>query len=355
MSLRITIQNSKPMAPRGLATILATSLPPAKGLATDLAQPAKSLATSFTQPAKGLATSLAQPAKGLATSLAPPSKGLANGQATQLPICTPEPAAAPATKMELWKPSYIRSLKPLDNLKVPSPGSMQTFTRDFITSIFGGMEHSPSLFYIPTAIENPLLSQRTYYLMDSTVEPFLPSTPGQHGAKLTPFFNNASPEGDEDVSYNNVPLFIASSAYLGEGKGKSNEYVYYGAYSQNRWSDKLDADRLHDVVSEKVKQYWASTLADPGRPKWMTAALAKHFYPQPEYTGALPEEDAKEVAGKQIQKDITEFLLETAAWKQYAAAEVAGMGKEAMMKQFKKVSFILTLLLFPLRFWVYTY
>lgn len=307
MSLRITIRNRKPIALRGLATHLATHL----------------------------ATSL-PPAQGLATSLA-------NGQATQLSIRTQEPAAVSETKMEAWKPSYIRSLKPLDNLKVPAPGSMQTFTRDFINSIFGGMEHSPSLFYIPIAIENTLLPQRTYYLMESTVEPFLPSTPGQHGAKLTPFFNNASPEGDEDISYNNVPLFVASSTYLGEGKGKANEYIYFGTYSQNRWSDKLDADRLRDVVSEKVKQYWAATLADPGRPKWMTAALAKHFYPQPEYTGTLPEEDAKEVVGKQIQKDITEFMLEMAAWKQYAAAEVAGMGKEAMLKQFEKVSLILTL------------
>lgn len=332
------------MSPRGLATGLATSLPPAKGLATSLGQPVKGLATSFAQPAKGLATSLSQPVKGLATGLTPPSKGLATGQATQLPIRTQEPNTVPATKVDAWKPSYIRSLKPLDNLKVPAQGSMQTFTRDFIDSIFGGMEHSPSLFYIPAAIENPLLPERTYYLMNSTVEPFLPSNPGQHGAKLTPFFNNASPEGDGDLSYTNVPLFIASSTYQGAAKAKANEYIYFGTYSQTRWSDKLDSDRLRDVVPQKVKEYWAATLADPGRPKWMTTALAKHFYPQPEYMGVLPDTDSKEgEVSKEIQKDLEEFFCEMVAWKQFSTAEVAKMGKEDLLESFDKVSRALVL------------
>ncbi|RDI78642.1 hypothetical protein Vi05172_g11379 [Venturia inaequalis] len=335
---------SEPVAPRGLATSLATSLPTAKGLATSLAQPAKSLAASLTQPAKGLATNLAQPAKGLATNLAtsltPQPKGPASSSATQLPIRTLESATVPVAKMEAWKPSYIQSLKPLDDLKVPDPGTMQTFTRDFINNIFGGMEHSPSLFYIPVAIEKPLLPQRAYYLMDSLIEPFLPSTPGQHGAKLTPFFNNVCPEGtDEDVSYTNVPLFVASSAYAGPTKAKPNEYIYFGTYSQTRWSDKLDYDHMRDVVPKKVIKHWAATLADPGRPHWMSAALAKHFYPPPEYLGKLPpsEEEAKKLGeSKEIMKDVAEFLCEMTAWKEYSTAKVSEMGKEAMLEAFKK-------------------
>ncbi|TID23559.1 hypothetical protein E6O75_ATG03195 [Venturia nashicola] len=337
---------SKPMAPKSLATSLpprglVTSLPP-RGLATSL--PPRGMATSLTQSAKGLATSLAQPVKdlatGLATSLTPPPKSPATSSTTQLPIRNPTPATVPVTEMEAWKPSYIRSLKALDNLKVPAPGVMQTFTRDLINNIFGGNEHSPSLFFIPTAIENPLLPQRTYYLMDSLVEPFLPSTPGQHGAKLTPFFNNNSPEGsEEDASYTNVPLFISSSAYAGPDKAKANEYVYFGTYSQTRWSDKLDSDRLRDVVPQKVVEYWAATLADLGRPEWMSAALAKHFYPPPEYLGTLPtsEEEAKQVGeSRVIMNDVEDFLREMAAWKIYSAAEVSGMGKEDMLKAFEK-------------------
>ncbi|QDS69621.1 hypothetical protein FKW77_008876 [Venturia effusa] len=346
---------SKPMVPGGLAT----SLPPPKSLATSLAQPVKSLATSLVQPAKGLATSVAQPAKGLATSVAQPAKGLATSVAqpvkglatslatppkapatnlapTQLPIRAQEPATVPVKKIELWKPSYIRSLQSVNNLKVPPPASMQTFTRDFLNITFGGLEHSPSLFYIPTLIKKPLLPERTYYLMDKSVEPYLPSAPGQHGTKLTPFFNNASPAGDEDISYKNVPLFVASSAYLGEAKSKPNEYVYFGAYSQTRWSDRLDAERLRHDVSQKVKEHWAATLADPARPKWMTEAMEKHFYPQPEYLGALPQASPREIQGEEIQKAVTEFLLETAAWKQFATAKVAGMDKEAMLQMFDK-------------------
>lgn len=352
MSLRVTLKTSKPTASKGLATSL-----PSRGLATSLTQPGNGLATTLAQPGKGLATTLAQPGKGLATTLAQPGKGLATGLATslipqpqgvatapaiQLPIRDLEHTTVPAPEMEVWKPSYIRSLKPLDDLKIPAPGTMQTFTRDFLDSIFHGMEHSPSLFYIPVGIEKPLLHQRAYYLMDSLIEPFLPSTPGQHGAKLTPFFNNATPEGtEEDVSYTNVPLFVASSAYAGPTKAKANEYVYFGTYSQTRWSDKLDSDRLRDMVSPKVIEHWAATLADPGRPKWISMALTKHFYPPPQYLGQLPtsEEEAKEVGqSESTMKDIGEFLLEMAAWKYYSTAEVSKMGKEDMMKAFGKVS-----------------
>lgn len=87
----------------------------------------------------------------------------------------------------------------------------------------------------------------------------------------------------------------------------------------------------------KVKQYWASTLADAGRARWMTEALMKHLYPPPEYTGPLPEE-IKDMDKKHIQKYIYEYLGEMAAWKDYAEAEVKGMGKEKMLGLFENVS-----------------
>jgi hypothetical protein len=255
--------------------------------------------------------------------------------ATQLPI-RPQEAAA-STKKDEWKPAFIRSLKTLENLLVPSPASMKTFSRDFLHITFQGLEHSPSLFYIPQVIDKPLLPERTYYLMDSTVEPYMPTVPGQHGAKLTPFFNSADPAGNGSVAYEKVPLFIASSKYVGEAKAKANEYVYFGSYSQTRWSDKLDADRIKECVPLSVKQHWARILADPARPAWMTEALMKHFFPLPEYEGKTPNGDVK-AENEKVKQDIAEYLAELQAYKEVAKEDLAGMDKEAMLKAFDAVS-----------------
>lgn len=277
----------------------------------------------------------------LATQLPFRTKAAVGTESTTAELWKPSAAAA-STINEPWKPAFIRSLKPLENLKVPSPASMKSFTRDFLNSVFEGTEHSPSLFYTPKTVAQPILSRRTYYLMNSTIDPYLPASPGQHGAKVTPFFNNKAPEGSKGVSYENVPLFVANSKWLGEGKGKANEYVYFGTYSQTRWSDKLDADRIKETVPLKVKQYWAATLADPARASWMTEALMKHFFPPPAYEGPLPKldgvENGPDPADAELEGPMAEYLMDLKLHQNFAKEEVDAMTKEDMLSAFDTVS-----------------
>lgn len=44
---------------------------------------------------------------------------------------------------------------------------------------------------------------------------------------------------------------------------------------------------MNDVVPHAVKQYWAEELSSPSRADWITEALKKHFFPMPEYDGAI--------------------------------------------------------------------
>ena len=114
-----------------------------------------------------------------------------------------------------------------------------------------------------------MLRNRTYYQIDPGNEPYLPKAPGEHGAKLTAFFNKAPEEefghlfADDANSYDDVPMFIL----------KDKRYVYYGNYSQTRWSDKLDHDTMTTRVPDHVKNFWAEELTSPVREKWVKKTL----------------------------------------------------------------------------------
>jgi hypothetical protein len=272
----------------------------------------------------------------------------ANVPATASQVTAPN-VQGPTQAAGPWKPAFLQTLKPLEALaNVPSPSNMKTFSRDFINATFHGAENSPGLYYIPQSVVNPLLPDRTFYLIDSTFEPYLPNAPGEHGAKLTAFFNNNPPEDNGSVSNENVPLFVSASKWGGErvNKPKASEYVYFGTYSQTRWSDKLDADRVQDSVPLNVKQYWAARLADPGRPSWVTDALMKHFFPVPEYEGAFPKsapcvaEDGKSSdVDKKMEEDVKEYILELKMWKNFAKTEVGLLTKEKVLEAFDLVCF----------------
>ncbi|KAL2356508.1 hypothetical protein BJ546DRAFT_838785 [Cryomyces antarcticus] len=202
-------------------------------------------------------------------------------------ICSVEDLAITAvSKQPLWQPLAIRSLPALStNILsfIPATATMQTFAFDFLQATLGGTQWSPGFYFVPstTASKGPLPG-RTYWLLNREYEPFLPKAPGAHGAKLTAFFNEIV-EGTQDSpgedSYLNVPVFICAG---------EDRYAYFGTYSQLRLSDRLDFDRMQEVVPHEVKMHWADQLSDPNRPAWVTRALRAHFWPPPIYDGPLP-------------------------------------------------------------------
>ncbi|KAF2791024.1 hypothetical protein K505DRAFT_389867 [Melanomma pulvis-pyrius CBS 109.77] len=244
-------------------------------------------------------------------------------------------------------PLYIRQLPALHPTAasfIPPATEMVSFSADFLRNTFGGTMWSPGLnFIVPTVERGPcILANRSYYTLDMRFEPYLPKQPGQHGAKLTPFFNE-NPEEKYDIesgtSFENVPMFVMTPDTVGRQR-----YVYFGNYSQTRWSDKLDYDRMVEHVPHSVKDYWAEELSAVGRPGWVTDQLKKHFFPKPQYEGQLfarqsegsvaPDEEAK--LEQKVEQDVKAYIMELKAWDADAAIRVNMIKKNFIMDAFER-------------------
>jgi hypothetical protein len=265
------------------------------------------------------------------------SQTASNGVAIAIPTFQ-----IPAQNKGEWKPCSIRNLLPLVGLDIPAPSKTVTFSHDFLQAAFNGVEWSPGLFFTPISAGQCILPSRTYYAINATYEPYLPDKPGSHGAKLTAFFNNVE-STDGTAAYENVPLFI-SAAKGGATRFAENQYVYFGTYSQKRWSDKLDYDRIRDCVPDETKRYWAEQLADPARPQWVTQALMRQFVPMPEYDGILPNSVANgslpsgEDLGAQMDKDVRSFIKELQYWEKDARLQVSLLKSDNILEAFNNVS-----------------
>ena len=247
---------------------------------------------------------------------------------------------------KVWKPHYLTTLPTLspDVLSKIPAGNMVTFHPDFIHNTFDGVTWSPGLRFIKGP-GSCILKNRTYYLLDPKTEPFLPKEPGEHGAKLTAFFN-ASPEEefsdllDEDCnSYEDVPMFIMID----------KRYVYFGNYSQTRWSDKLDYDTMMAKVPQNVKQYWATELSSACREDWVTDELKKHFFEKPEYEGRLYaalDEEATVNSDKALEfnehmaKDVKKYIKELREWEREANMRVSLIKDDFILQAFDRVSLL---------------
>jgi hypothetical protein len=251
-------------------------------------------------------------------------------------------AAENPARTKEWKPSYIRALSPVEGLAIPTLAETVTFSRDFLQAAFNGVEWSPGLFHAPISAGECILPSRTYYAINATYEPYLPAKPGAHGAKLTAFFNNVESK-DGTAAYGNVPLFI-SAIKRGSTQFTENQYIYFGTYSQKRWSDKLDYDRVCDCVPDEIKHYWAEQLADPARPQWVTKALMKQFVPMPEYDGVLPNSVANgslassEDLSAQLDKDVRSFIEDLEYWEKDARLQASLLKPDNILEAFKNVS-----------------
>ena len=188
-----------------------------------------------------------------------------------------------------WRPLAVRQLPPVSAATlatIPPLDRCETFTLDFLSTTLKGEQWSPGFYWMPPS-RRTFPPYRGYYVVDRDFEPYLPLQPGTHGAKLTPLIREDSVgEPPEKDIYRDVPLFISKATPHTENN-QAREYIYHGTYSQTRYSDRLDHDRMHTAIPRSIKHHWAALLSSPTRPAWMTEALMTHFWPKPVYTEPL--------------------------------------------------------------------
>lgn len=242
-----------------------------------------------------------------------------------------------AAEKAQWQPYTIAQLTPL-NISAPNN---ETFTWVELVTYLGGNQYSPGLYYSRNDSPSRLLQGRTYWLLEGLYEPFAPTSPGQHGAKLTAFFNDTlTAQGDELVQedYSDVPVFVCLKP--------GGEYTYIGQYSQPRFSDKLSYSELFQRVPTRVLEYWAKQLADPHRPAWITEQLVEQFWPKPPYTGPIPTDSTlaspatgvtepanpERVLEKRVSLAMEAYALELKTWKKDSMMKVTLLSESALME-----------------------
>ncbi|KAF2271502.1 uncharacterized protein EI97DRAFT_497216 [Westerdykella ornata] len=227
---------------------------------------------------------------------------------------------------------------------IPSFNDTKSFSLQFLEDTFGGKDWSPGLRIMPPGTGICILPTRSYYLLNADFEPYLPREPGHHGAKLTAFFNEhpATIYGEEaNISLDNVPLFVCSTPWA---QGNNRRYIYFGNYSQTRWSDKLDYDRMQEYVPLHVKEFWAEELSAQGKDEWVRKALMKHFFPMPEYEGTTfygqPEGSGangeEEKVKEKVYRDVKEHVKVLKDWEKDAMLKTRLIKKDFIMKAFER-------------------
>jgi hypothetical protein len=229
-----------------------------------------------------------------------------------------------------WVPHFIKTLSPLPStVNIPAANAMVTFHPQFLSEHLAGLDWSPGLRFVPG--ESPcILKNRTYYLLNPATDPYLPDQVGQHGAKLTPFFNRAPEEVFDNIpvdanTYERVPMFVE---YAGR-------YTYFGNYSQTRWSDKLDLDTMITHIPQYVKEYWAAELTSAVRPEWITQELKKHFFKKPEYEGRIYP--ANEAAASE-EEEVKKYVAQLREWERDAEMKTALVKRQFVLDAFEAVS-----------------
>ncbi|KAI7522050.1 hypothetical protein KC331_g19464, partial [Hortaea werneckii] len=184
-------------------------------------------------------------------------------------------------------------------------------------------------------------------------EPFLPSAPGQPGAKITAFFNDTLPDSEggdgrsaapTEDDYLHTPIFISPDPL--DGPADERRYTYFGHYSQKRFSDRIGYDTLRERIPERVLRFWAESLASPERPEWITRQLMRAFWPRPVYEGPGFAENAgetgsvgsgsEEVEGdERVMCGLRKYAGELAEWEREARERVALLKPQDLLDSFE--------------------
>jgi hypothetical protein len=95
------------------------------------------------------------------------------------------------TSAEHFVPYFVRMTAPIPKseiTKIPPQSQTKMFSRQFLRKVLGGVLHNPGFYYVPLARGKSISSSRSWYGVKAETDPFLPTQPGEHGAKLVPFF-----------------------------------------------------------------------------------------------------------------------------------------------------------------------
>ncbi len=160
-------------------------------------------------------------------------------------------------------PLVIRRLPPPPpNLDIPR--NSEDFTFNFLRGGLRGRSQPPCC-YANTKRTTPgqVYPVKAWYTIDAEEEPFLPPSPGKHGAKLTLFMPEVS-EADDYNPKEASPLFV---------KRGRRGYVYFGTYSQSRYSDRLSYAEMELEVPRSVKEHRAKEVGRSAKPKWIVDAM----------------------------------------------------------------------------------
>lgn len=270
------------------------------------------------------------------------------------PTAMPSPPSSPVTiihsdlpmdklSLSAWKPRYLTTLAPFKGAsKIPAANEMVLFHPQFLDQCLSGSEWSPGMKFV-VGTQPCMLKNRTYFVLSHSVDPFLPQHPGEHGAKLVPFFNDSP----EDV-HGNLPDDVSSSEDVPVFVERGGRYLYYGNYSQTRWSDKVGHDTMMTQVPDHVKEHWAKYLTSALRPDWVTEALKQHFFKKPDYDGRVyasgsanattvdSEEEAK-LTDKMV-RDVKKYVEELREWEREANMKTSMIKKQTILDAFNSVS-----------------
>ena len=298
-----------------------------------------------------------------------PAPGTTNHPAADVNGTVAEPALSnstaqlPDTEESKAKPSQVEGL-PYYIQKLSSPAltsldknplpvhSMQTFSFEFLRGHLGGHEWAPGFFADSEALPSLLGKARhlevltskrsskdgtnadqksikakekgagtTYYIVDTQLQPFVPSSPGQHGALLAGFLHDFDDSGDR---YKDVPIFVSLPSSDPQTSHstptESKQYIYVGSYTQSRWSDRLSAAEYHNHVPASLARFWATLLSNPDRPECLTEQLPSALGgPKPTYDGVLPPSiDKAGLWKRMVEDDIRDYLEDLKAWSEDA-------------------------------------
>ncbi|OQO02638.1 hypothetical protein B0A48_12166 [Cryoendolithus antarcticus] len=270
-----------------------------------------------------------------------PAKLETSTAATIAPVTTETVDTPTIEKPDQTATAAIVQSQAVVNMGAPHPvfePAPETFTWEFLFKTIGGTQYSPGFNVVPAFSQSASLlgKGRTYWLLDAEYEPFAPTRAGEHGAKLTAFFNDdAVPGGgylENATDYFNVPVFVAT---------KGGEYTYMGNYSQTRYSDQLSHSETLRLPAT-VLEYWATQLSDPNRPAWVTEKLRLYFWPRPAYEGPLPPSDmddnatltsvAVQAKEQKVERALGDYMTELRSWDKDSRIKVSRLiRKETLM------------------------
>lgn len=151
---------------------------------------------------------------------------------------------------------------------------MNGFSKIFLITYLGGVDFSVGFYYNPTS---SILTNKTYMILDASVNPWVPLSPGKHGVRISPFLQDIA----DFAQYQKFPVFVAMNTdKVALGTNNAQAYHYMGDYTIGNWSERIGFDRHEKIIPEVVKDYWGRQLAGSINQDWPKTSLGLVSSPQ---------------------------------------------------------------------------